>query len=186
MRDAESSVLSFRPNVPQPEAVCAFQKRGLDSLYWQLLYGRLQKVAAVYVPFWLYRVEYDFQRARRSRLFALDGVEGVLDLFEFQNAPQNEELTHIETRNSMQTRLTPERGLELLREKTLRIVFQQGFFRVRDPRIHVERLPLEFHMPYWLGFYGRDGSLRCRAMDAIRRRMEGDKATALFEHWLAA
>jgi hypothetical protein len=41
-------------------------------------------------------------------------------------------------------------------------------------------------MPYWLGFYGADGALRCRVLDAVRRRMEGAKARALFEHWLAA
>jgi hypothetical protein len=28
--------------------------------------------------------------------------------------------------------------------------------------------------------------LRCRVMDAVRRRMEGEKATELFENWLAA
>jgi hypothetical protein len=186
MRNPESSVLSLRPNVARPEAVRAFQRRGLDTLYWHFLRGQLQTVAAVYVPFSLYRVEYDFQRARRSRIFALDCVEGVLDLFEFQHAPQPGELIRIESRNFLQTLLAPERAMELVREKTLRMIFQQGFFKVRPPRIRVERLPLEFSMPYWLGFYGEDGTLRCRAMDAVRRRMEGNKATALFEHWLAA
>jgi hypothetical protein len=41
------------------------------------------------------------------------------------------------------------------------------------------------HVPYWLGFYG-NAALRCRVLNAVRRRMEGAKASALFESWLAA
>jgi len=74
----------------------------------------------------------------------------------------------------------------LLTDKVLRIVFQQGFFRVRKPKLDIARIPLDFHMPYWPGFYGADSALTCRVLDAVRRRMEGAKARALFEHWLAA
>jgi len=28
--------------------------------------------------------------------------------------------------------------------------------------------------------------VRCRVIDALRRRVEGAKASAFFEHWLAA
>src|SRR5207249_3904687 len=54
------------------------------------------------------------------------------------------------------------------------------------PKLECARLPLELHMPYWLGLYGSDKALRCRVLDAVRRRMEGAKANAFFEHWLAA
>ena len=75
---------------------------------------------------------------------------------------------------------------ELLREKVLRLIFQQGFFKVRNTRLELEKLPGEIHFPYWLGFYGRRENLRCRVMDAVRRRIEGAKAAAFFEQWLAA
>jgi len=45
--------------------------------------------------------------------------------------------------------------------------------------------PIELHVPYWLGFYG-NAAARCRVLNAVRRRMEGAKASALFESWLAA
>jgi hypothetical protein len=41
------------------------------------------------------------------------------------------------------------------------------------------------YLPYWLAFYG-DETPRCRVMDAVRRRIEGAKASAFFEEWLAA
>jgi hypothetical protein len=68
----------------------------------------------------------------------------------------------------------------------LRVIFQQGFFKLREHRLEISPEPCELHLPYWLGFYGSDGAVRCRAMDAVRRRMEGAKASAFFEQWLAA
>jgi hypothetical protein len=47
-------------------------------------------------------------------------------------------------------------------------------------------MPIELHLPYWLAFYGNNGAAKCRVMDAVRRRIEGGKATSFFEEWLAA
>jgi hypothetical protein len=76
--------------------------------------------------------------------------------------------------------------VELLREKVLRIIFQQGFFKLREPRLDITREPGEIYLPYWLGFYGGGETVRCRVLDAVRRRIEGAKASAFFEQWLAA
>jgi hypothetical protein len=73
----------------------------------------------------------------------------------------------------------------LLRQKVLRVIFQQGFFKIRDLKLEIALEPVELHVPYWLGFYGNT-TARCRVMDAVRRRIEGAKASALFESWLAA
>jgi hypothetical protein len=56
---------------------------------------------------------------------------------------------------------------------------------VRDLNLEIAPEALELHIPYWLGFYGR-AFLRCRVLNAVRRRMEGAKAAALFESWLTA
>jgi hypothetical protein len=68
----------------------------------------------------------------------------------------------------------------------LRVIFQQGFFKIRKIKLETEQLPGVIHLPYWLGFYGTGEDLRCRVLDAVRRRVEGAKASALFEGWLAA
>ena len=57
---------------------------------------------------------------------------------------------------------------------------------LRSPQIEIVRQLKVFYMPYWLGFYGRQDNLRCRVLDAVRRRIEGSRASALFEQWLAA
>jgi hypothetical protein len=92
----------------------------------------------------------------------------------------------VSSRNHPAASLAESRAAELLREKVLRLIFQQGFFKVRNARLEIERLPGEIHLPYWLGFYGTPQNLRCRVMDAVRRRVEGAKASTLFEQWLAA
>ena len=96
------------------------------------------------------------------------------------------ELLSIDSRNCLAPALPEERAVELLREKVLRIVFQQGFFKLRELRLDITREPCEIYLPYWLGFYGDERTVRCRVLDAVRRRIEGAKASAFFEQWLAA
>lgn len=148
--------------------------------------GPLRRVADAYVPFRLYRVRYTMNKETVQRIFAMDAVDGSLDLFEFRTAPDEGELVEVQTRNRMSGLLSEEDGQRILREKVLRIVFQQGFFKLRETSLEVEALPGELHLPYWLGFYGAGDVLRCRALDAVRRRVEGAKASVFFEQWLAA
>jgi len=182
----QASIRTLKPNVTQQEAVRTFSAAGFSALYWRLRIGPLQKIAEAYVPFWLYRVRYEMGRAVQSRLFALDAVDGSLDLFEFPRTPDERELLPFDSRNRLAPAMTEDRAAELLREKVLRVVFQQGFFKLRDARLYIAREPCEIYLPYWLGFYGGNGMVRCRVLDAVRRRIEGAKASAFFEQWLAA
>jgi len=160
--------------------------RAPSSFFWRLRTGPLQRIAEAYVPFRLYRVRYKMNSGNVKRLFAMDAVDGSLDLFEFREVPKNQELVEIQTRNRPIAALEGGLAQEILREKVLRIVFQQGFFKMRGASVEIEPLPGEIHLPYWLGFYGVSDALRCRVMDAVRRRLEGAKASAFFEQWLAA
>lgn len=178
-----SSMRALKPNVSQEEAVRAFSGAGFSALYWRMRSGPLRRIADAYVPYFLYRVKY---AGAPARLFAIDAVDGSLDLFEFPRIPDERESLALDGRNRLQALLTEERAAELLRDKVLRVIFQQGFFKLRDARLEITPVRGELHLPYWLGFHGRDGAVRCRVMDAVRRRMEGAKARAFFEHWLAA
>ncbi len=179
-------IRSLKPNVTQDEALRTFRASGISSLLWRMRRGPLQKIAKAYVPFRLYRVRYSMNRERVQRIFAMDAVDGSLDLFEFRTVPEEGEFVTVQTRNCLPDALSQERAQQILRDKVLRIVFQQGFFKLRDASLEIEALPTEIYLPYWLGFYGGHNSLRCRVMDAVRRRIEGAKATAFFEQWLMA
>lgn len=179
-------IRSLKPNVTMEEALRTFRARGPSSLFWRLRTGPLQKIAEAYVPFRLYRVRYTMNKTKIQRIFAMDAVDGSLDLFEFRTPPREEEFVTVQTRNQLMDSLSEERAKDVLREKVLRIVFQQGFFKMRDASLEIEVIPGEIYLPYWLGFYGSAQVLRCRVMDAVRRRVEGAKASAFFEQWLAA
>ena len=138
------------------------------------------------MPFRLFRVRYAMNREKVQRIFAMDAVDGSLDLYEFPAVPEDGEFVAVSTRNCLTSSLSEEQARLILRDKVLRIVFQQGFFKLRDASLEMEALTAEIHLPYWLGFYGGRNALRCRAMDAVRRRFEGAKASAFFEEWLAA
>jgi len=178
-------IQALKPNVTQNEALRTFSGAGLSTLYWRMRSGPLQRIAQVYVPYWLYRVQYNMGRAEHASLFAIDAVNGSLDLFTFPSVPASSDLVSIHTRNYIAPSLQRSGAEAALRQKVLRVIFQQGFFKVRDLKLEIAPEPLELHMPYWLGFYGHV-ALRCRVLNAVRRRMEGAKASALFESWLAA
>ena len=179
-------IRTLRSNVTRDEALSTFTAAGPASLLWKLRRGPLRRIAEAYLPFHLYRVQYHAASAARSRVLALDAVDGSLDLFEFSAPPGDAETMLVSSRNHPAPRLSPAEAEEVLREKVLRLIFQQGFFKVRAVQLEVERLQDEIYLPYWLGFYGSQAHLRCRVMDAIRRRIEGARASALFEEWLAA
>jgi hypothetical protein len=178
------SIYSLKPNVSQEEAVRRFTSAGLGAVYWRMRSGPLRRIADVYVPFLLYRVQYKIGRATPTRFFAVDAVGGSLDLFEFPGVPAGSELVALETKNRVPSALTNTTAENLLRDKVLRVIFQQGFFKVREPKLEVTQETLNLHLPYWLAFYGKEAA-RCRVMDAVRRRIEGAKASAFFEEWLA-
>jgi len=180
------AIRSLRPNVSREEAIQAFTAPGPAAWYWKMRSGSLQRIADAYIPFRIYRVRYHMGGAPRCHFFALDAVDGSLDLFEFSKPPGEAETVAVSTRNHPPPLLSELRADELLRDKVLRLIFQQGFFKIRNVQLETEQLPGVLHLPYWLGFYGKPEDLRCRAMDAVRRRIEGARASALFEHWLAA
>ena len=181
-----TAIRSLRPNLTRDEAIQTFTAPGAASLYWKMRSGSLQRIADAYVPFRIYRVRYPMGGAQHTHLFALDAVDGSLDLFEFSKLPGDAETVLVSTRNCPAPVLSEARSEELVRDKVLRVIFQQGFFKLRRIKLETERLPGEIHLPYWLGFYGTRDGLHCRVLDAVRRRVEGAKASALFEQWLAA
>lgn len=176
----------LKPNVTKEEAIRVFRSGGFSAAYWRIRSGPLQRIADAYVPFWLYQVRYEVVGAFHRRLFALDAVRGSLDLFEFPQIPGDDELITLETRNHLAPRLKPEAAEEQLKLKVLRVLFQQGFFKMRAAKVEITPLSFQVHLPYWLAFYGLNGAAKCRVMDAVRRRIEGAKASSFFEEWLAA
>jgi hypothetical protein len=180
------AIKSLKPNASRDDAIRAFSSGGFANKLWQMRNGPLRRIADAYVPCWLYQTRYELGGTLQTCWFALDAVDGSLDLLEFPWLPGAQELFSIETRNFLRPSLTEARAEELIREKVLRVMFQQGFFKLRGRSLTFVREPVELHVPYWLGFHEKRGAIRCRVMGAVRRRMEGAKACAFFEEWLAA
>jgi len=178
------TIRCLKPNVSQAEAIERLGGSFAGLRPW-LGRGRLRSVADVYVPFRLYRVELDTGSGPYRTWFAIDAMTGSLDPYQFDHVPGGPELVEITTRNRPAPTLPEADSARLVEDKLRRVVFQTGFFRVRRLRFLAELVPLPLHVPYWVGFYGRDGALRLRVMDAVRRCFEGGKARGLFRDWLA-
>lgn len=175
---ARREISCLRANVTQEEALTALERRGGP------LRGRLRQMAAAYLPFRIYHVEVMNRGGTKVGLYGADAVSGQLDLFEFDAAPAGADLVTVTTRNAPTARLAVPLALELLESKVRRAVFQTGFFGVRGLQIRARPLDVEFHVPYWLGFFGNGDRATLQAMDAVRRTFEGAKARAIFSDWL--
>ncbi len=168
----------LRANVTQDEALAALERRS------GFLRGHLRQMASAYLPFRLYHVEVRNRAATKVALYGADAVSGQLDLYEFEAPPAETDLVTLTTRNAPDARLAAPLALELLENKVRRAVFQTGFFGVRGLQIRARPLDVEFHVPYWLGFFGHGERATLQAMDAVRRTFEGAKARAIFSDWL--
>jgi hypothetical protein len=180
-----ATIQALKPAVRREEAVELFRGCGIRGLLRRLGAGRLHSLADAYVPFSVYRVEVVNGAKRETHCFALDAVKGTLDPYAFPRVPEPWEMVPVETRNRALPVLDPFWVRELLTEKVRRMLFQRGFFRIRNLIIRAEPISLDLHIPYWIGFYDAGGSVRLRVLDAVRGTFEGGKAQAFFHDWLS-
>src|SRR5262249_62148259 len=101
MAMSTATIQGLRPNVTQQEALGVFLSARPSTWYWRARCGPLQRIAPAYVPYVLYRVSYSMKSSPRTTLFALDVVDGSLDLFTFDNPPAGDPLLQLDTGNRL-------------------------------------------------------------------------------------
>jgi hypothetical protein len=167
------------PNVERDEAA-----RGLrPGWFGSVLRGPLRRLADVYLPYQLCRVSIANGGSAQEQWIAVDLLRATFDLYAFPVPP---ECITVTTRNYPQLGLSPANAAEALVRRVERMVFRQGFFRIRGLRIVAEPHGEPFYVPYWVGFAGTENRLQLRVMDAVRRRIEGPKLRAAVVEWLQA
>lgn len=148
--------------------------------------GPLRSIADAYVPFQLFAVHIRNGPRQQKRLLAVDEYAGALDPYGFDAIPKPADLSQVETRNALPVRLDETQARSTVVERTRRQLYSEGFFKIRGLAISAEPVGLEFHVPYWIGFFGSGERAHLVVLDAVRRRFEGAKARTLFEEWLRA
>lgn len=176
-------IRSLRSNVTREQAEEHFSRTGPIAIMKGLVSGPVRSVAEIYIPFRLFRVEIIEPARTQSQFLAVDVVKGNLDLYQFDQAP---EAIVLETRNCPPSVIDEERAHQLVIEKFRRVVFSQGFFRLRSPEFAATPLPGEIHVPYWVAFRGQGAFAHLEVIDAVRRRPEGAKVRRMLEEWLAS
>jgi hypothetical protein len=68
--------------------------------------------------------------------------------------------------------------------RSRRIVFAQGFFKVRNLQIKADPIPGEYYVLYWVCFRGAAETAHIAVLDAVRRKREGAKVRHMIETWL--
>lgn len=177
------TIQTLRPNVTREEAIRQFS-RGLPGWLRRAAFGPLRLLADVYLPFHLFQVDITNGGRAERRLLGVEAITGSLDPYDFERAPDSAKLVLIDTHNSLAPRLDEKRAAQLAIEKTRRILFSRGFFRMRDLKISATYTSETWYMPYWVGFQGANSKASLSVIDAVRRRFEGAKVRRLLQDWL--
>jgi hypothetical protein len=179
----EKNICSLRANVSREEASRHFTG-GLRGVAAGFIRGRARSIADLYIPYRLFRVKISNRGREEIRIFALDAVEGALDLFEFPGLPGESEVVALKTRNVLPCRLAPEQMQQLIMNQVRRLVFSRGFLRLQDLQMEATAIAGEVYLPYWVCFRGNAQVARLEVLDAVRRKPEGGKVRGLVQDWL--
>ncbi len=176
------TITILRPNVTREEAARVLR----PGIARRISDGPLRSFADLYLPFRVCRVEIVSGGVTRTMYLAFDAAFGTLDPYEFKSVPDDAQTTALTTRNAVPVTIDETQAAQLLTDKVRRLVFSQGFFKLRNMSIRVEPLPLIVHVPYWIGFYGRGERASIQVIDAVRRTREGSKMQHVLTTWLTA
>lgn len=177
------AIRSLKSSLNREQAAKWFAPRGPIGFLRSAISGPLLAVADFYIPFRVFEVTIENNQSRQTRFAAVDRVTGLLDLYTFDSSPAD--LVEVNTRNRPEIQLSDDECSRLVVDKFRRIVFNQGFFRLRHFGLHARALPLDLYIPYWVAFRGST-MLNVSVIDAVRRRVEGAKVRQLLKSWLLA
>lgn len=184
MTESRSSTCSTLRSRLTPEQASAALTRRDAGWFGRFRRSRLRSTAQVFVPYHLFRVEIADGRRHQSSHFAIDAVNGTLDVYRFEQGLADLDLVPLHSANRLDAALDARSAWPLLEDRLQRVLFQTGFFRLRNFRVSGEPEGIDLHVPYWVGFYENGPRVRLQVLDAIRGRFEGAKARALVESWL--
>ena len=176
-------MVCLRPNVSRDQALAEFSRAGWLN---RIARGALRRVADIYIPHRLYRVELRERGEARTIFLAVDSVRAGFDSFIFSAVPSGPELVEMRARNHPEPCVSEEQTRSVALERARRLAYERGLLRIRGLSLSAELVLPELHIPYWAGFFGRGArASRVQVLDAVRRRREGAKLCAFVCEWLA-
>lgn len=176
-----ATIYSVKPNLPRSAAIRMLRGKTAFKIIQQIWPGQLRTIADAYIPLRIFRTEIRNAAKTETACFGIDAVEGSMDLIQFEGAS---DLIELQTRNWVAPVLDQSELKAKLVDKVRRLAYQRGFFSLSDLEIRTEALSFGIFIPYWVGFYGTNGSLRPRVLDAVRCEPAGPKVRSLIDNWL--
>jgi hypothetical protein len=179
-------IKALKANVSRSDAERVFAPSGISRALGMQKLRPLRSVAELYVPFRAYKVSIRRGNTLDQRWMALDLISGQLDPFTFESLPSSGDMDIVISRNRPEVALDDAAARTILTTKIQKVLFQSGFFRMKNLEIHIDAASVDFHMPYWIGFFGAGEAASIKILDATRRVMEGGKFRSVIYEWLAA
>jgi hypothetical protein len=157
---------------------------GPAGLLLRWFFGPVNGIAEIYIPYRMYKVVVTDSRVKSTHCIAVDAAAGTLDPYEFPALPEPAAWEDVTSSNAHPAALEESQTRRIAVERTRRLFFSRGFFRLQSPQITAEWIGPEFYIPYWAGFYGDEHNVRIKVLDAVRQTVEGGKVRQLITRWL--
>lgn len=171
-------IVSVKPIVGRAEVEKILQRGWRETRF-----GKLRIIFDFYVPYQFFELQIRNGKKATHRLFAIDAVNGNLDLLSFDLPfDKNQECTRIETHRFFPALKSEVEAFESLEEKLRRGIFARGFFKVKNLRIEGRFLEM-IYLPYQVGVYERNHQVRLEIIDAVRGQLEGAKLRTIISEW---
>lgn len=174
----------LEPGIGRDDALHKLLPQGFRGVLRRWAAGRFLALSDFYIPYHLYRVTCQDRGSSRIRHLAIDAASGRLDPYEFGGGPKERGFVEIGTTNLVPSRLAKDQTRALVLEKSRRLLFAQGLFRLREPVIAAELEMPEFYIPYWAGFFGNENAVDVIVLDALGGTVQGGKVRQMLTAWL--
>jgi len=178
-------ISALKPDLSRQQAIELLRGAPLLSTLRKLRRGNLERVFDLYIPYITFKVIVSTHKDERASIIAIDAVSGRLDPYCFERLPAGNELVRLEPPNLLAPRLSEDEARLVATTHARRQVYLKGFFRAGDLSITAE--PIEgptLHIPYWIGIFKQGEGATIEVVDAVRKRIEGEKLREVVINWL--
>ena len=146
--------------------------------------GRARFVGAFdfYIPYRRFGLQVTNRGQSAAYMLAVDSVVGDLDLWSLDAQTAGSGRVLINTDRYAMERLPEKRAVEVIIEKVKRQIYLKGFFKIRDLEVDAKFIET-FYIPYWVGVYQRNDSVRLDVVNGLNGVMEGVKLRDVVADW---
>lgn len=138
--------------------------------------------ADFYIPYHLFKLAWDNERASTEGIMAVDATTGRLDPYQFDETPAEHQRVSVETTRFSPLRVNEQEAGRIVEEQMTRHGMMKGFIKLAKIKASISYVE-SIYIPYWVGVYERNNLAHLEVIGGLRGRFEGAKVYEIIAEW---